>query len=471
MTVPIVGRLMVRLKAAVSAMAPVDWGFTTNGGRGWWPIIREPFTGAWQRNITATTTDVLSHATAWSCIRLIASDIGKLRPTLIQEDGNGISDEITNTAYSPVLTKPNHYQNRIKFLETWIISKLTYGNTYILKERNNRGGANQGNVSGLYILDPSRVRVLLAPDGSIFYALPQDNLSGVTDAVTIPASEIIHDAHMPMFYPPICGVSPIYAAGRAVLQSLTIQENSDRLFQNGSQPGGILTSPTPISAENALMMQRNWETQFGGQQNIGKVAVLGGGLEFKPMAITAVDAQLIDQLKWGDERVCSVFGVPAYMVGVGPAPLNNNVEALAQQYYSQALQELIECIELCLVEGLEMSGPLGVELDLDGLIRMDSATKMTTATNGVRGGIYTPNEARAMFNKKPLRGGDTVYLQEQDHALEALAARDAGPDPFGKGSAPSPAPIAEVPPKTFDEEYWTKQFDEQATAMGLPKAA
>ena len=36
----------------------------------------------------------------------------------------------------------------------------------------------------------------------------------------------------------------------------------------------------------------------------------------------------VEQRKLTSETVCSVFHVPAYMVGVGPAPTYNNIEAL-----------------------------------------------------------------------------------------------------------------------------------------------
>jgi hypothetical protein len=84
-------------------------------------------------------------------------------------------------------------------------------------------------------------------------------------------------------------------------------------------------------------------------------------------------------LKWDDEKICATFHVPPYMVGVGAMPTYNNIEALNQQYYSQCLQVLIESLELCLNEGLELTPGLGVEMDLDGLLRMDSA-----AEDGVR---------------------------------------------------------------------------------------
>jgi HK97 family phage portal protein len=445
--VRIFGLTITRQKAAVpTADAGLASIATARGFGSWWPRIFESFAGAWQRNITATVDDVSTHSIAWACITLIASDIAKLRLKLLEEKGD-ICEETENPAYSPVLRDPNHFQNRIVFLKCWVISKLTNGNTYVLKDRDARGV-----VQGLYVLDPSCVKVLVAPDSSVFYQLSTDYLSGIGEpTVTVPASEIIHDIHIP-FYHPLIGVSPIHACGRAVLQGLKILQNTETLFENGSQPGGVLTAPHSIGPDAAERIQQHWDQNFGGANNAGKVAVLGDGLHFEPLSMTAVDAQLIDQLKWGDERVCATFHVPGYMVGVGPLPSYNNIEALQQQYYSQCLQELMESIELCLQKGLRIAEPLYVEMDLDGLLRMDSATKMDTAVKGVRGGIYTPNEARQMFNKKRLVGGDTVYLQDQDHALEWLAKRDAMPIEQKPAPAlpPAPQPAAAEDEKAFD---------------------
>ena len=71
----------------------------------------------------------------------------------------------------------------------------------------------------------------------------------------------------------------------------------------------------------------------------GKVVALGGGLEFKPLRMTSQDSQLIEQLKWTDSTIAGAFGIPAYMINAGTAPAYNNVEALSQAYYSQALAD------------------------------------------------------------------------------------------------------------------------------------
>jgi phage portal protein BeeE len=46
--------------------------------RGWYPLIREAFAGAWQRNITVDRNAVLAYHAVFACVTLIASDIAKL---------------------------------------------------------------------------------------------------------------------------------------------------------------------------------------------------------------------------------------------------------------------------------------------------------------------------------------------------------------------------------------------------------
>lgn len=418
------------------------------GDRGWWPLIREPFIGAWQRNLEQRAETVLTFHAVYACITLIASDIAKMRLRLVERDGKGIWSEVEGQSpFWPVLRKPNHYQNRIKFFEQWIVSKLIHGNTYVLKSRDNRSV-----VDGLYVLDPTRTKVLVASNGDVYYQLARDDLSGAKDSTVVPAGEIIHDVMVPLFHP-LCGVSPLTACGIAAVQGLSIQRNSAKFFENGAQPSGVLTAPGTITNEQAGEFKRQWETNYTGA-NAGRVAVLGGGLEYKAMSVNAVDAQLIDQLKMTAEIVCSAFHVPPYMVGVGAAPTYNNIEALNQQYYTQCLQALIENIELLLDEALGLTSSkdgktLGTEFDLDDLLRMDTATQIKTWGDAVKATLLAPNEGRKKLGYGPVAGGDAPLSQQQNFSLEALAKRDAKDDPFETG--PKPVPKSEPANDNEDE--------------------
>jgi HK97 family phage portal protein len=396
---------------------------------GWHPIF-ESFAGAWQRNVVIDQQAVLSYSAVFACMTLIAGDVAKNRVKLVALD-NGIWTETQNPAYSPVLRKPNRYQTRIQFFENWMLSKLSRGNTYVLKQRDNRKV-----VTALYVLDPNRVRPMVAEDGTVYYELKSDNLAGLKEEVLlVPASEIIHDRFNCLFHP-LVGISPIYASGLAATQALNIQNNSANLFGNASRPGGLLIAPGRIDRDSAERLKEYWDTNFAGK-NAGKVAVLGDGMQYHGLTVNPVDAQLIEQLKWTAEVVCSTFHVPPYKIGVGALPSYNNVQALNVEYYSQCLQAHIEQIELLLDEGLGTGDKLGTEFDLDNLLRMDGVTQMQMLKESA--GILSPNEQRAKLDKRPVEGGDSPMVQQQNFSLEALAKRDAQDDPFGTTPAPEPA--------------------------------
>jgi HK97 family phage portal protein len=430
--------------------------------RGGWFRIFESFTGAWQKNVTVDFNSVLTFHAIYACITLIASDIAKLRVMYVQRDDNGIWTETTNSAYSPVLRKPNRFQNRIQFWENWLLSKLTRGNTYVIKERDSRGV-----VKALYVLDPNRVTPMMTDDGSVYYQLRADNVSGIKQDVLVPASEIIHD-RWNCLYHPLIGTSPIVACGIAATQGMAIQNNQTNFFNNRSQPGGILTAPGAISDETAARLKTAWETNYTGE-NSGKVAVLGDGLKFEPMAMTSQESQVIEQLKWTAEVASSVFHVPPYKIGVGEIPANTTVQSLNLEYFSQALQRLIEDAELCLDEGLGMSEGTGTEFDIDNLLRMDSVSQIDFLDKAT--GIMKLDEQRKRLNLPPLpAGGDTVYLQQQNFSVEALAKRDAKEDPFGTGKQaptqlPQPEPKQLPPPeKAFDPARAAKAIQDALAA-------
>jgi HK97 family phage portal protein len=404
------------------------------GRGGWYPVIRESYAGAWQQNVEVSTSAVSVYHAVFGCMTLIAGDIAKLALRLVGRDGNGIWSETSRGAFSPVLRKPNGSQNRIQFVESWVLSKLSRGNTLVLKRRDSRGV-----VIGHYVLNWDLCRPLVAEDGEVFYELRADNVAGIRETVIVPAREVIHDRFNCLFHP-LVGLSPIVACGVTATQGLRIQESATKLYENGARPSGVLVAPGAIDPANAQRLKEHWDANYTGE-NAGKVAVLGDGLKFEPLTMKAVDAQLIEQLKWTAEVVCSVFHVPPYKLGIGTMPALQNIQALNVEYYTQALQILIESIELCLDEGLGLgegtaNPDLGVEFDLDGLMRMDSATQMDVLDKGKN--LLKPNEARRRINLGPVEGGDAVYRQQQDYSLAALAKRDAREDPFataGEGAA------------------------------------
>jgi len=395
-------------------------GSTSPAGTGaWMPIVREPYTGAWQNNAELRLETALANPVVFRCVSLIASDIGKLPLRLVAVDANGIWHETTSPAFSPVLRTPNRYQTPQQFYEVWMISKLLWGNTYVLKDRDARGV-----VTALYVLDPCRVKPLVAPDGSVYYELQTNELAGIPPSggqLVVPAREIIHDRWNCAFHP-LVGLSPLYACGGAASQGLAMQAASTAFFSAGGRPSGMLVAPTEIDPLTAQRLSETWHSL-----GPNKTAIVGNGMKYEAVGSSAEESQWAEQASWTAKTIAGCFGVPISMVDSSQQPPYANSEASALQYHSQCLQTHLTAIEAALDVGLELPAPYGTEFDLDDLIWMDTATKTKAAHDAIGAGAMTPNEARRKyFGLGPVPGGDTPYLQQQYVSLEALANRDLG---------------------------------------------
>lgn len=415
-----------------------------SGYRMAWRTVIEPFSGAFQQNVEEKRGDLITYPTLYACLYRISSDIGKLPYMLMASTPEGISrlaPESQQAAYT-VLQTPNAFQTQGQFREYWMLSKLTQGNTYVLKRRDDRRV-----VVDMYILDPERVMPLVSDAGEVFYQLYTDPLNTLpanypTANLIVPASEIIHDRCMTV-HNPLIGIPPLAAAYWPALKNMKIMRSATEFFANNAQPGGILTAPAGMSDEDAEAVKKYWATNFTGQ-NSGRIAIIGADMKFTAFAQKSVDSQMVEQMRYSDEQICQPFGIPPFKVGIGSIPSGLGVDGLNQLYYADALQPHIEHMEALLDKGLNIKKPLAVELDIEPLLRMDQGKRADVASKLVGAGIETPNEGRLRFNYGPLLGGDTVYLQQQDFPLDQVR--------LNKIAQPLAAPTPEPEDSAAEEE-------------------
>lgn len=323
---------------------------------------------------------------------------------------------------------------------------------------------NRGVVRELHVLDPTRVTPLVATDGSVYYQLKRDDLSGLPkEQDIVPASEIIHDTMITPYHP-LIGLSPIYACGLSALQGLSIQNNSNKFFEKGSNPSGMLTAPGAIADETAARLKKHFDDGAYRGDNAGGVIVAGDGLKYEQFTMSAVDSQLIEQLKMSAEQVCGAFGVPPYLVDVGPPPPYANFEPLLLKYHSQCIQSLTTNFEKCHDVGIGLMDKIegkqyGTEFDIDDLIWMDTATRVTSANTSIGSGGMSPNEARKKyFQLGKVEGGETPYMQNQMWPLKQLSERETPAAP-----AIPQMPVVEDKPEPEDEDL---ELEQMAASLG-----
>lgn len=425
-------------KAKNETLQPVP-----SGWGGWHRLIHEPFTGAWQRNMEVTRHDLTCYPTLYACISRIAEDIAKCPFVLKRKTEDGIWVEVESPAYSPVLRKPNHYQTAQQFRLSWILSKLTQGNAYILKQRDERDV-----VVKLYVLDPYRVMPLVSSTGDVFYELQTDDLNllrenGGTNIV-VPARDIIHDREVTIHHP-LIGVPPLCAAHWPAVKNLKLLRNQAEFFGNGATPGGILSVPGSPDQEIVERLARQWQQNFSGS-NAGKVAVIADSMKYDPLKASNADSQLVEQMKYSDEQICQAFGMPPFKIGLGQVPAGWKSDDVNIEYHSSALSSRIEHMENLLDDGLRIQRPFGVELDIYPLWRMDQGKMAEVESKLVSSKIKKPNDGRKVFDLPPADGGDELWGQHQDYPLGVLATRNDLPTISG-----TPAPDTPEDDETQDD--------------------
>lgn len=389
-----------------------------------------------------TSQEAMACATVYSCVAVLGQETSRLNVHHWDLNPDNSRAMNTGSAAARVMRKPNTYQSISDWLLYLMQSLLLNGNSYNLVERDNRNA-----VKALHPIHPDSVEVLRVDDTwEIFYRVTIGGMTAQDTQVrqiTVPQRDLLH-IRVFTHYDLMVGLSPLSALGPAIAMNQNIQNQSTSFFGNMSRPSGILRSPKNISREAADRLRDQW-TKATSAGNAGTTPVLDNDFDWKPLTMSAVDAEVIAHYRMSMETIAQVYRVPLFMLGDLTKATLNNVEGLQKAFIMSALGFYLKHIENALDALFFDSDPNHyLEFDLErGLLRPDLEQRMNAYAKGVLGGIYTPNEPRRKENLPPVEGGDQVYMQRQNWPLEMLGA-DAEPE--------ETATTADDPPEPDDDE-------------------
>ena len=402
-------------------------------------VVREPFPGAWQQNVTSPAPPpLLSFSAVYGCVNVISSDIAKLPIKLWRKLPTGGRKLADDHPIHRLLQNPNGYQTHVDFFSYFFVSVLLAGNAYIYVTRDERGVAKR-----LDVLNPYFVRPLVADTGDIYYQIGASNsLPLVTeipaDGAIVPARDVIHHRIMCVDHP-LVGVTPLYAAAMSASVGLRANTSSAEFFANMARPSGILTAPGKVSKDLADRLRTEWDQNYGAGR-WGKTAMLGDGLKWERITLSAVDSQLIELLRWGVADLARVYRVPGFLLGDLDKVTFRNSETLMRAYYSGCLQYHLEGVEARLDTAFALASDIELEFDVDAIFRTDLDVRFAAYKEGINTGFLTINEARAQEGLPNVTGGSEPLIQVQYQPLSKLGKEPPTP------AAPTPdTPATEEP--------------------------
>ena len=349
----------------------------------------------------------------WACVRLISGTGGSL-PCVVSRNVNGVqTEDRTHPLHYVVRESPNFEQTPLDFFQFVFASIELQGNAYAAIERR-----DNGEVYSLTPIRPDLVTVRRKANGFLEYTWADNGVRQVRDV-----GDVLH-IRGPMGNA-LGGVSVLAACRGVFANAMAAEQAAQSTFANGlSSSGYFATRPEDtLTKEQRADFNETLAANYMGAVNQGRPMLLDRGLTFHELSITPEDAQMLDSRKFSGEEICRIFGVPPAMVGYGDKSSNwgtgKEVDVLG--FIKFNLRDRIKRVEQALTKQLlsaaDRRNGVSVSFNLDALLRADTEARFRSYEVGIRMGIYTRNEVRALENMGPIEGGDVVTVQMQDEPL------------------------------------------------------
>ncbi|MDO1582420.1 phage portal protein [Rhizobium oryzicola] len=357
-----------------------------------------------------------------------AKDFARCTPRLFPvEDGRSGEPNKTHPL-ARILRRPNWVQTWFEFAVQMHVAFILRGNAYAVILRK-----PDGDPQYLIPVNPDNVLVLEASDGQVFY---QVNRSGLFQLavlrdlpVAIPAEDVLHIRSLS--FNMLTGAPTIGLASNTIGIAMALVQQAGRWIAHGARPAGVLQSKKKLTPETAERLRRQWEDLKAGIQNVGKTAILEDEIEWKPMQLTSVDLQFIEQRRLAVEETTHWFGVPLYKLGNLGSLGSVKIDDAEQVYVNGTIMPDIEMWE----QKLEMHFGLddaGLEADFDerNLLRASESVRINNQRLRVMSALATPNECRREEGLPPKPGGDVLMFPVN---LGALGSDISGSPADGAG--------------------------------------
>lgn len=358
---------------------------------------------------TVTERSAMQMTAVYSCVRILAEAIAGLPLHVYRYNSDGGKEKaIDHSLYLILHDEPNPEMSSFVFRETLMTHLLLWGNAYAQIIRNSKG-----EVVALYPLMPNKMSVDRDENGQLYYQYLRsiDEVGGKSETVILKPTDVLHI--LGLGFDGLVGYSPIAMAKNAIGLAIATEEYGAKFFANGAAPSGVLEHPGTI--KDPQRVREAWQSQFGGSQNSGKIAVLEEGMKYTPISISPEQAQFLETRKFQINEIARIFRVPPHMVGDLEKSSFSNIEQQSLEFVKYTLDPWVIRWEQSIMRTLltpEEKKSYFVKFNLEGLLRGDYQSRMNGYATARQNGWMSANDIRELENldRIPAEAGGDLYL-------------------------------------------------------------
>jgi HK97 family phage portal protein len=405
---------------------------------------------------TVNYTTAMQHNDVYSCVRIKAESLGQLPIKLYRMEGVDKVEIFSGREHSIFTQKPNPYQTWQDFNEQYTTSLELLGKFSAEVKRNRFGN--------VYEIVPfkhqAQVDTHMDDDGNVYYTYTTNDHKGKRTTQTYLPTDILYIRTFTL--DGINGISTISQCALAIGTAIAGERHAASLFENGAMPMGVLQTDDTFDDEEAVQrLRQQWNEMHSGSKNSGKTAILEGGLTYKPLTMTAVDAQLLEQRKFSREQIASMFRVPLHLLQASTGMKYANVEQNNISFFRDALMPLAQKLENHISQFLPKNHM--IKLDEKAFVRGDRAATIASVEREIKSGLLSINEARTQLGYAVIEGGNVFAIKTNNLTFgkwEDLPAMQAA-EIAAAAAKRTPPPSTEDPDGDSDEDPEDKPKKEE----------
>jgi len=246
---------------------------------------------------------------------------------------------------------------------------------------------------------------------------------------------------------------PIYKGRHAISLAIAMNNFAGQFFASGGVPPYALEGPLPQGADAFKRAQAEIQRAIEFAKKAGRAFFgLPPGHALKPIGIDPDKGQMTEARLFQIQEIARLFGLPPVFLQDLSKGTFSNTEQQDLQLVKHVISQWAKAFEDEL--NLKLFGQRRrsrlVKHNLDGLQRGDFKSRTEGLARAIQTSQLTPNEARALENRKPLPHGDKLYIQG---ATVELGSQPAVA-PIGHNGGPS---LDDDQPKEPDDGNQTEE--------------
>lgn len=363
-------------------------------------------------NIGGVSSDAMSEATYFACLKILSESLGKLPLKLQQQtDKGGVRKAREHVYFNMLETRPNPYMTATHFWSTVEYNRNHYGNGYVLIN-----GA--GSKTTLWILPSGHVEVYIDDAGlwgssnSLWYIYtnPKDGsrYKFSNDSVMHFKTSVSLDG--------ITGLAVRDILRTSLTGNLTAQAMLNKLYENGFTAKAVLQYTGSLNDELTKKFVKGIEDfALGNDDTVKSIIPIPLGSTLQPLNIKLADNQFIELKKYSALQVAAAFGIKPNQINDYEKSSYAAAEQQQLAFYVDTLLYILkqyeEEIAYKLLSKEELINGYYSKFNVSVILRADLKTQIQTLKDAVAGGLKTPNEARSMLDDPSCVGGDELMIQ------------------------------------------------------------